>query len=205
MRLPKNFDLLPKYISQDIYKKIGNSIAKEMMNTYRSSIKSFYDDYTPKVYYRRYRSYYFVDANGTRAYSKLVHPDIDGKGFSVMMNITSDNIRVPYKSLTGGFSSGQALNELVFNNTFVLGQHGGRLPWNILPEDDRPLFPSKRWRAYKTGWMWIPPTMDTPPKTQIDKWFDDYTNSGKIDKLVDNIVSSSISSFLKNYAKQYIK
>lgn len=204
MRLPSNFNLLPKYISKDIYNKIGNNIAKEMMLTYRRAIESFYQDYTPRAYYRRYRSYYFVDANGTRSYTKLVRPDADGKGFSVMMNISPSNIRVPYRSITGGFSSGSALNDLVFNNTFVKGQHGGRLPWDILPEDERPLFPSNRWKPYKRGWMWEPPTMSDPPKAQIDRWFDDFTRSNKIDKLVDEITISSINQFVKSYMKQHL-
>lgn len=204
MRLPKDFSLLPNYISQDICKKIGNSIAKEMMETYRDSIRSFYADYTPKAYRRRYRSYYFVDPSGTRAYTKLVHPNTNGKGFSVEMNISPSNIRVPYRSITGGYSSGSSLNEMVFMNTFVYGQHGGRLPWDILPPDERPIYPSNRWRPLKNGWMWEPPRMDTPPKKQIDWWFKGYVKSNKIDKLIDETVDKSIQQFMNSYIKQYL-
>jgi hypothetical protein len=204
MRLPKDFNLLPNYISQDIYKKIGNAIAKEMMDTYRSAIKNFYADYKPRVYRRRHRSYYFVDPSGTRAFTKLIHQKTNGKGFSVEMNITPDNIRVPYTSITGGFSSGSALNQMVFTNTFVYGQHGGRLPWDILPEDERPRYPSDRWKAYKTGWVWEPPRMDTPPKKQIDWWFKGYIKSNKIDRTIDGIVENSIEQFMNSYIKQHM-
>lgn len=204
MRLPKDFSLLPNYISQDIYKKVGNSIAKEMMDTYRRSIQSFYADYRPRVYRRRYRSYFFVDPSGTKAYTNLIHNKTNGKGFSVEMNITPDNIRVPYQSITGGFSSGSALNQMVFMNTFVYGQHGGYLPWNILPPDERPLYPSDRWIQRKKQWMWEPPRMDTPPKKQIDWWFKGYVKSNKIDKTIDNIVDQSIQRFMENYIKQHL-
>lgn len=208
MRLPKDFSLLPNYISQDIYKKIGNAIAKEMMDTYRNAIKDFYADYKPRVYRRRHRSYFFVDPSGTKAYTKLIHQKSNGKGFSVEMNITPDNIRVPYQSLTGGFSSGNALNQLVFTNTFVYGQHGGRLPYDIIPEDLRytSALSKNGWTKLKsTGWTWIPPKMDTPPKELIDKWFDDYIGTNKIDKTVDVIVNNSIEQFMNSYIRQHLK
>ena len=205
MRLPKDINLLPKYISNDIYQKVGSAIAKDMMISYRSAIKSFYDDYKPWSYHRLYRSYYFVNPDGTRAYTKLIHPDDDGKGFSVSMNITPDNIRVPYRSITGGFSSGKKLNEIVFTNTFVYGQHGGRLPWDILPEDDRPKIGTDRWKSRNGRFIWEPPRMEISPKEQLDMWFDNYTMSNKINKKIDKITIESIERFLKNYKKQHIK
>lgn len=208
MRLPKDFSLLPKYISQDMYNKVGNAIAKDMVTQFNSAIRSFYNDYDPVVYKRKYRSYFFAHKSGTRGYVKFKEKIKNGSGFVVRMNITPDNIRVPYTNITGGYSP-KYLNNMVFYNTFVLGQHGGRLRYDILSEDYRSIiskFGSERWKPYSDiGWAWEPPRMDVPPLVQMDRWYKDYTAGGGIQKTVDAIAVRSIEKILKSWGKQHLK
>jgi hypothetical protein len=57
---PKTWDGLASQVAKDVYKKIGNKIAKDITQQYQSVIRAFYNDYTPKAYKRSYRSYFFA-------------------------------------------------------------------------------------------------------------------------------------------------
>ena len=205
-RIPKGLEGLSRHIAKDVYKKIGNRIAKDMSHEFHSAIKSFYADYYPHYYVRRYRSYYFADPNGVKKYTKFLKLDKDGQGFTVSMKITPNNIIIPYTSIVSGKGGGNLTN-MVFYNTWVLGQHGGRLPYNILPEDDRPniIFNGQsNWVFYNgSGWIWEPPVMDNPPKSQMDAWFKSYATNENMDRLTKNIITQSINRYLKRYNSVY--
>lgn len=203
MRLPKNFNLMPKYIADDIYKKIGNKIAKDMSHAFTHSIVSFYKDYTPRVYKRKNRSYFFIDRDNPWKYTQYVVPDSNGKGFSVRVVVSAKNIKIPYRT-TKRNTLGGSLNNIVFYNTFVLGQHGGKLPYKVLPKNQRPVILSNRWHRENGELKWFPPVMDEPPKAQMDDWFNDYVSGKRVlDNEINKIVVNSINQYLRNYNKQH--
>ena len=204
---PKTFNGLASQVARDVYKKVGNKIARDMAHQYVSAIKSFYDDYTPRVYRRTYRSYYFADPDGVKAYTKFVKMDGDGKGFTVGMQISPANLRVPYTSIKSGRGTA-SLTGMVFVNTWVLGQHGGKLPWDILSEDTRITHPGDRWKSSKSkGWVWQPPTMadngKLSPMQQMDAWFNGYATNDNLDKLTRDIVTASINRYIARANNRY--
>lgn len=206
---PKTWDGLFSQVVRDVYKKVGNNIAKDMAKAYRSAIRSFYADYTPHVYKRTYRSYYFAGTDyagigGTRAYSKFVKMDSDGNGFTVRMVVSPLNLTTPYTSIVNGKGTA-SLTALVFANTWILGQHGGKLPYDIIPEELRVGNPiSENWKPLKkTGWTWIPPVMDKSPMEQMNEWFSNYATSDNFDRLTRNIVTASINRYITRAKNRY--
>lgn len=201
----KTLNGIATQVAKDVYKKVGNRIAKDMNNAFKSAIRNFYADYQPKIYRRKYRSYFFADKSGTRGYTKYVKLDSDGKGFTVCLKVDPSNIMVPYTSLVSGKPM-NGLNEIVFYNTWVLGQHGGKLPYDIIPELDRipPEALSGRWTCLKTtGWTWNPPVTDPSPMKMMDEWFESYATNKKLDELTEEIVTSSINRYLAKYNNKY--
>lgn len=202
---PKTLNGIATQVAKDVYKKVGNRIAKDMTHQYVSAIRNFYNDYQPRVYKRSYRSYYFADPDGVKAYTKFVKMDSDGKGFTVAMNISPSNIRVPYTSIVNGRGTA-SLTGLVFTNTWVYGRHGGKLPYNIIPEEKRVSKPGYGWIPLKqTGWTWIPPVTSPSPMEMMDMWFKGYATNDNLNKLTSNIVSDSISRYLRRWNTRYGK
>lgn len=203
---PKTLDGIASAVARDVYKKVGNKIAKDMTHQFVSVIKAFYNDYSPSVYKRKYRSYYFADKDGVKAYSKFVKMDSDGKGFSVGIKLSPDNITAPYTSIVNGKGT-RELTNMVFYNTWVLGQHGGKLPYNIIPEDRRinpESMDGSRWKPLKsTGWTWIPPVMNPSPMELMDQWFSDYATEENMNAITRDIVTASINRYLIRYDKRY--
>ena len=200
---PKTLEGIASAVARDVYKKVGNKIAKEMTHAYIYAIREFYNDYHPKAYKRKYRSYYFADADGVRAYSKFVKLDADGKGFTVGLRISPDNIKAPYRSLRAKKGSFE-LTQKVFTNTWVLGQHGGRLPWNIIPDDEKPSHPDPtRWIARPGGFYWEPPVTTPSPMEIMDTWYRDYATEKNLNEITKGVVTSSINRYLLRYKSRY--
>ena len=203
---PKTWDGVVSQVARDVYKKVGNKIAKDMAHQFRSVIKAFYDDYHPRVYHRFRRAYYYANENGVKAYSKFVEMDKDGKGFSVRLAVSPFNIRSPYSSLVSG-AADSFLQSLVFYNTWVLGQHGGKLPLRILSEEDQEKIqenPSIYWKPLKTtGWTWIPPVMERSPMELMDMWWKTYATNDNLDKLTRDVVTNSINRYIARANKRY--
>ena len=200
--IPKTWDGLASAVARDVYKKLGNKIAKEMAHQYSTAISSFYDDYHPRVYRRTYRSRYFagedyVGIGGVKNYTRFVKMDPDGKGFSVRMVVSPGNLTTPYTSIKNGKGTA-SLTGMVFINTWVFGQHGGMLPYEIIPEDLRVKnIDPTMWKPFKsTGWTWIPPIMEESPMQQMDRWFARYATNSNLDNLTRNIVTTSINTYI---------
>lgn len=206
---PRTWNGIASQVVRDVYKKIGNRIAKDITNQYISVIKSFYADYYPRVYRRKYRSYYFLDTGGAKPCKKFIKMDKDGKGFTVGIELNPNNITHPYTSIVNGKGT-KSLTNLVFLNTWVLGQHGGQLPYSILPSSHQEIIDgaykdhnAPRWRPLKTGFTWIPPVMDTPPMEQMDKWFATYATDANLDSITREIVTASINKYISEANKRY--
>lgn len=204
---PKTWDGLASQVAKDVYKKVGNTIAKHMTHQFVSVINAFYDDYHPHVYKRKYRAYYYASEDGVRAYTKFVKMDSDNKGFSVCLRIDPMNIRTPYTSIVNGKGSAE-INEMVFFNTWVLGQHGGRLPWSAIPENKRVGHPNPNdWESLinngKSDYYWQPPVMSKSPMQLMDEWFESYATSENLDKLTRNIVTESINRYIRRANSRY--
>lgn len=207
---PKTWEGLASAVARDVYKKVGNTIARDMAKQYQSVISSFYNDYQPKVYRRKYRSYFFAGdewagMGGVKNYRRLLKMDADGKGFSVCMRVSPGNLTSPYTSIVNGKGTA-SLTGMVFANTWLYGQHGGKLPYNAIPEDWRFTTASSAngWRSLKsTGWTWIPPRMDVPPVQQMDEWFASYATSENFDRLTRDIVTASINRYIQRAEKRY--
>ena len=200
---PKTWDGLASAVAKDVFKKVGNKMAKDITHQYVSVIRAFYDDYHPHVYKRKYRSYYYADADGVKAYTKFVKMDPNGKGFSVGITIDPMNIRTPYVSIVNGKGS-MEINEMVFYNTWVKGQHGGRLPWSAIPEDFRVAHPNANsWKAYHGDYYWEPPIMAKSPQQLMDEWWEDYATTTNLDKLTEGIVTDSINRYIARANTRY--
>lgn len=200
---PKTLNGIVTAVAKDLYKKMGNTIAKDMTSQYASSIRAFYEDYTPHKYRRKYRGYYYADENGVKAYTKFVKMDSDGKGFTVCLKVDPMNIRTPYTSIVNGKGS-MEINEMVFFNTWVLGQHGGRLPWSAIPRDKRAAHPNaNNWKAINGDFYWEPPVMEMSPMDMMIEWFVNYTNPDNLQKMSANIVWSSIERYLRRWKVRY--
>ena len=207
--IPKTWDGLSSRVAKDVCNKIGITIAKDMIHAYRSAIKSFYDDYYPHVYRRTRRSYYFagddyIGIGGTKSPKRFIKMDADGKGFTVKMVISPGNLTTPYTSLVNGAGTAR-LTGTVFTYTWVLGQHGGKLPYNAIPEHLRVtnLTPGM-WKPLKsTGWTWIPPRMDISPMEQMDSWFNKYATSSNFNRLTRDIVTASINRYITRAQNRY--
>ena len=203
---PKTLSGIATAVAKDVSKKVGNRIAKDMTHQYVSVINAFYDDYHPTVYRRTYRSYYFADAGGVKAYTKFVKMDSDGKGFTVGLKLSPDNVLHPYTSLVNGKGT-RSLTNLVFYNTWVLGQHGGRLPLSILPDDDKEKISAgnmRNWKPLKTtGWTWIPPVMAKSPMEMMVEWFDSYATEENLNKIMGDVTWRSIERYLRRWQTRY--
>ena len=199
---PKTLRGISKQVAKDVYKKVGNKIAKDMTNEYKMAIRSFYNDYHPTKYKRLYRSYFFPNIDGTRNYTKFVKMDSNNQGFSISLKLDPKNIKVPYSSISTGKSS-RYLTSLVFINTWVKGQHGGRLPWDILPEDNRPFDLSNRWESFNNTMYWQPPTMSNPPMSQMDTWFSNYATNDNLNKMTQTIITNSINRYIRRAQSRY--
>lgn len=202
---PKTWDGLAAAVAKDVYKKVGNKIAKDMAHEYVKVIKAFYNDYRPHVYMRKRRAFYYADEGGVKAYTKFVKLDADGQGFSVSIKIDPMNIRTPYVSIVNGKGS-MELNEMVFYNTWVIGQHGGKLPYDIIPENLRHtnVLSKNGWTKLKsTGWTWIPPVMAKSPMQLMDEWFEDYATDANLNKLTQDIVTTSINRYISRANSRY--
>lgn len=203
---PKTWDGLVSQVARDVYKKLGNKIAKDMTHQFVSVIKAFYDDYHPRVYKRYYRSYYYANPDGVKAYTKFVKMDEDGHGFTVRLSINPLNIRSPYSSLVNGAATPK-IQGIVFANTWILGQHGGKLPLSILSESDKSKIessPHVRWKPLKDkGWTWIPPVMERSPMELMNAWWNDYATNDNLDKLTRDVVTASINRYIARANKRY--
>lgn len=210
---PKTWEGLASQVARDVYKKVGNKIAKDMTHQYVKAIQMFYDDYHPSVYKRKRRSFYFIDPEGVKTYSKFVKMDADDKGFTVGIKLDPSNIRVPYSSIVSGRGTHRheghqfSVTEMVFYNTWVLGQHGGKLPYDIIPEDLRippEAVHAPNWKPLRTtGWTWIPPRMDVSPMELMDNWFAEYATNENLNKLTQNIVTASINRYITRANQRY--
>lgn len=199
---PKTLDGIAKQVARDVYKKVGNTMAKDMAHQFVSVIRAFYNDYTPHVYRRKRRSYYYASADGVKAYTKFVKMDADGKGFTVKLEINPLNINSPYTSIVNGKATPK-IQGMVFTNTWILGQHGGRLPWSAIPEDKRVGFPGSRWQSRHGEYYWQPPVMDKSPMELMDEWFAGYATNENLNKLTDSIVTNSIERYLRRWEERY--
>lgn len=206
---PKTLNGLASQVAKDVFKKVGNTIAKDMAHEYIHVIKEFYNDYTPHAYNRTYRSYYFagtdyVGKGGVKSYTKFVKMDKDGKGFTVRMVISPGNLTTPYTSIVNGKGTSR-LTGTVFANTWILGQHGGKLPYNAIPEDLRISNPiDNRWRFLKkTGLTWIPPVMERSPMELMNEWFDTYATNKNLNSLTREVVTNSINRYILRMKKRY--
>lgn len=207
---PKTWDGLASAVARDVYKKIGNKMAKDMSQQYQKAIHAFYADYKPKAYRRKFRSYFFAGDSwagkgGAKDYRKFLKMDSDGKGFTVRMLVSPGNLTTPYSSIVNGTSTA-SLTGLVFANTWIYGQHGGKLPYDIIPEDLRYTngMTQNGWKPLKdTGWTWIPPRMKEPPVEMMDKWFASYATDANLNKLTQDIVTASINRYIARATARY--
>lgn len=201
---PKTLEGIASQVARDVYKKVGNTIAKEMTHQYVSAIRSFYNGYKPHYYVRKYRSYYFADPDGVKSYTKFVKLDSNGKGFTIALKVSPDNIKAPYTSIVNGKGT-SSLTNLVFMNTWVKGQHGGRLPWSIIPKHKQAKRPIKNdWtRVSGEEYYWNPPVTKPSPMEMMDKWFSSYATNENLDRLTSGIVSESINRYLRRWQIRY--
>ncbi len=205
---PKTWEGLASQVARDVYKKVGNTIAKNMTHQFVSVIRAFYTDYYPHAYKRKYRAYRYADADGVRAYTKFVKMDSDGKGFSVSLKIDPMNIRTPYTSIVNGKGTAE-INEMVFYNTWVLGQHGGYLPWSAIPANKKVNQPDPNsWKAMinekgNSDYYWQPPRMDKSPMQLMDEWFGEYATNEQLDRLTRDIVTESINRYIRRAKDRY--
>jgi hypothetical protein len=131
--------------------------------------------------------------------------DADEKGFTVALKLDPNNIKFPYSSIKSGKRS-PAITNIVMYNTWVLGQHGGKLPYDIIPEANRipPSAIGENWRCLvTTGWTWQPPRMEVSPMQMMDAWFKSYATEENLNRLTQNIVTASINRYLMRYDKRY--
>ena len=200
---PKTWNGLATQIIKDTYKKVGNKIAKDMTHQFVSVIKEFYGDYHPHKYKRKYRAYYYASPNGVKAYSKFVKLDSDGKGFTVELKVSPFNLTTPYTSIVNGKASYE-IQEMVFYNTWVIGQHGGRLPWSAIPIEKRVAHPNPDdWKAINGDYYWEPPRMKWSPMHLMDEWYINYATNENLDKLCRNVVTASINRYITRAQNRY--
>jgi hypothetical protein len=132
--------------------------------------------------------------------------DPDGKGFTVRMVVSPGNLTVPYISIKSGTATA-SLTGLVFANTWIYGQHGGKLPYDAIPEDLRYTSGSYEngWRFLKTtGLTWIPPEpMNPSPMEMMNSWFASYATSDNFDRLTRDIVTASINRYITRAKNRY--
>ena len=211
---PKTWDGLASAIARDTYKKIGNKMARDISKQYQRIIHDFYADYTPKAYKRRYRSYFFAGDSwagkgGAKDYRRFLKMDSDKKGFTIHMIISPGNLTVPYTSIKNNKGTA-SLTGLVFTNTWVYGQHGGNLPYDVIQEHLRFTDGSYEngWRSLKTnGWTWMPKYADAitspSPMQQMDAWFLNYATNENLDRLTRDIVTQSINKYIAKTQNKY--
>lgn len=211
---PKTWEGLSSQVAKDVFKKVGNRIAKDMAHEYVSVIKDFYGGYTPHSYRRTYRSYYFAGEDysgegGVKSYTRFVKMDADGKGFTVRMVISPGNLKTPYTSIKNG-KGGTRLTGTVFTYTWILGQHGGKLPYSAIPEN---LIRTSA--SYENGWRWLRSTgltwvpseagaISSPsPMEKMDAWFNNYATNDNLDRLTKEIVTASINRYITRAQNRY--
>lgn len=177
-----------KRVSQDVASKIETliqssyqKIAEDIVNVFRNKhleiMKTFYDDYSPTMYYRKYRI--------NQAFSSTVTP-LHSSGYLVNVKIASENIHgKPYRTLFGYRKNGFDLapkspidTEFVFRNVYFLGNHGQMIKLQK-----------------KDGWRASPnvKSLYPPPARRMQLYFNGFTGStdykniqGKVKQYVKN-------------------
>lgn len=138
-----------------VVNKVTPIVFDDMTQQYNKVISEFYDDYSPTVYDRTgslFKASNSYSSNMMQTLKNCV--TTTPNGFEVKLVIDPENIPgEPYSSIYGGVAN----KSEVFENSFIYGSHGNKLPG------------------------YTPVITTPPPKEAMDKWFENYKGTfGKL-------------------------